>query len=439
MKKIKYISLGLVAMLGISACDNDLDQTPPLDVEPSALTDFSGVLNAAYHYQTGTCTPLAVMGDFRADNMLMEEEPFPAFDRYDSDLGGDDLVAQFFRPFYSNLYKAILSSNSVIENSSDANEIAEAKFLRALSYFKLVKVFGDVSVVLTGQPSIEDTNLTRQPAAGIYTDIIVPDLQDAILDLTNSVASDRASVLAAQALLGKVYMYMGNFGAAETQLATVVSNAGSEGVILATNFADVVTDSSSEIIFATQVSISVPDEYSATEFTGWFAGNDTKAPLPLDADLTAAFDAAGDTVRKGLSIDTANSVGVKYSGGLDQDWIELRLSDIILLLAEARNENSNASGTQSATILGLLDAIRTRAGLASLSGTAMTQATVRQAIANERRLELAMEGERWFDLVRTGTVDAEMGQTINSNYYVFPIPNSEILATGGVITQNAGY
>jgi hypothetical protein len=67
------------------------------------------------------------------------------------------------------------------------------------------------------------------------------------------------------------------------------------------------------------------------------------------------------------------------------------------------------------------------------------QAAVRQAIANERRLELALEGHRWFDLVRTGTVDSAMGLTVNANYYIFPIPNSEILASNGVITQNAGY
>ena len=59
--------------------------------------------------------------------------------------------------------------------------------------------------------------------------------------------------------------------------------------------------------------------------------------------------------------------------------------------------------------------------------------------ANERRLELAFEGQRWFDLVRTGTVNQEMGQSIDPRYYLFPIPISEVLASFGVITQNDGY
>jgi len=160
--------------------------------------------------------------------------------------------------------------------------------------------------------------------------------------------------------------------------------------------------------------------------------------------LTAAFDAvAGDVIdagvgdlRRALTIDEGVSAGVKYTGGLEQDWIELRLSDVILMYAEALNE----TGSSAADVLGLLDNIRTRAGLNALDPiTINTPALVRQAIADERRLELAFEGHRWFDLVRTGTVDAEMGQTISSDYHLFPIPNSEVLASGGVITQNPGY
>ncbi|SHF40896.1 Starch-binding associating with outer membrane [Arenibacter palladensis] len=444
MKKMKTIYLAIVSVLILTSCDNDLDQTPPLLLESSALEEFGPVLNAAYHYQTGGSTPMGVMGDFRADNMLMLESPYTSFDTYNADLGGLDLVEQFFRPFYSNMYKAILSANNVIDNSTDATEIAEAKFLRALSYFKLVMVFGDVTVNLSPSPSPSDLSiLTRQPAADVYNNVIIPDFQAAIAGLDNSgLSSGRASKIAAQAFLGKVYMYRGNFPEAATMLAAVVNGAAAAGISLESDYANVVVDGNSEIIFATQLSTSVPNAYgSQTTFVGWFSGADTKSLTPLDPRLIAAFDASsagggGTDLRKALTIDTDNMNGSnKYTGALDQDFIEMRLSDVILMYAEALNENS----APASTVLPLLDPIRTRAGLNSLTGTISSQADVRQAIADERRVELALEGHRWFDLVRTGTVDAEMGQTISSNYHVFPIPNSEILASDGVITQNDGY
>lgn len=444
MKAFIYYIL-LASLLLTTACE-ELDQVPPLDAEASSLTSYGEVLNAAYYYQQASTTPLAIMADFRADNMFMFEEPYPAFDRFNADLAGGDLVGQFFLPFYSNLYKAILSANNVIDNSSDATEVGEAQFLRALSYFKLVMVFGDVTVNLSPSPSVSDKSfLARQPAATVYNTVIIPDFQAAIAALDNSeIANGRASKIAAQGLLGKVYMYMGDFGKAETELAAVVNGADAAGISLQENFADIfgeANDLNAEIIFATQLSTSINDEYGFTSFPGWFSGGDTKSLNPLDSDLISAFDAvasdtlAGGDIRRAFSLDEENMTGIKW-GGLDQDWIELRLADVLLLYAEAKNEN----GSSAAEVLALLDPIRTRAGLNPLDPAALsTQAMVRQAIADERRLELAFEGQRWFDLVRTGTVDAEMGETINPNYHLFPIPNSEVLASDGVITQNPGY
>ena len=96
-----------------------------------------------------------------------------------------------------------------------------------------------------------------------------------------------------------------------------------------------------------------------------------------------------------------------------------------------------AKELQSRLALAELNKIRARAGLEN--STASGQADIRQAIQDERRLELAFEGQRWFDLVRTGTVNAEMGQTVDSKYHIFPIPVSEVLASFGTITQNDGY
>ena len=433
---MKYINILCCLFMLLMACDNDLDQFPPLEAEASSLSSYRQVLNAAYYYQQASVTPMAIMGDFRADNMEMFEEPYPAFDRFNEDLAGGDLVGQFFRPFYSTLYKSILSANIVINNSVDDTEIAEARFLRALSYFKLVQVFGDVTVNLSGNPSVDDkTILVRRPSAEVYSGTIIPDFQAAISALDNSgLSNGRASQIAAQGLLGKVYMHLRDFGSAETQLKAVVDGAAAANITLQPNFADIfgeANDLNSEIIFATQLSTSIDDDYGFTGFPGWFSGGDTKSLQPLDRDLIDAFDASPGDLRRDVTIDATALIGTKW-GGLDQDWIELRLGDVILLYAEALNENGD-----TAEALIQMNKIRTRAGLDDSS--AATQADFRTAVADERRLELALEGQRWFDLVRTGTVDAEMGEMVNPNYYVFPIPDSEVMSSAGAITQNPGY
>ncbi len=432
MKKYIYF-LPLVLLM---ACTSDLDQFPPNIASADSLTDFDGVLNAAYYYQLGTVTPMAVMGDFRADNALMFEAPFDEFDKYGPDLVQMD--EQFFSPFYTASYKSILSSNIVIENSSDATEIGEARFLRALSYFKLVRVFGGVTINLSDSPSVTDQDiLERQSPSTVYNDVIIPDLEAAIAALGSTASNGRASRLAAQGLLGKVYMQMGEFSNAEAELSAVVNAAGEAGIALQSDFSQVFGvdfDLNPEIIFATQVSSSIVDEYGFSEFWSWSGGLDTKSLEPLDVDLIDAFDNSPGDLRRAVTIDEGLLSSPKFpqTGGPDHDWIELRLADVILLYAEALNENGNASAA-----LTELNKIRTRAGLEN--STASGQGEIRTAIAQERRLELAFEGQRWFDLVRTGTVDAEMGQAINSDYHLFPIPNSEILSSFMVITQNPGY
>lgn len=433
---MKYLYKLLGLLLLVTACDSDLDQVPPNIASSESLTDFTGVLNAAYFYQHGSVTPLAVMGDFRADNALMLEPPLTTFDEFNANLTA--MEDQFFGPFYTALYKSILSANNVIENSTDNTDIGEAKFLRALSYFKLVKVFGDVPVNLSPLPSTTDSSiLLRQPVEDVYNDVIIPDLQDAIASLGTGISNGRASRYAAQALLGKVYIHRGDFGNAESNLAIVVNGASTAGISLLANYGDIFgveNDLNSEIIFATQISSSIIDEYGDSEFWSWYGGLDTKSLMPLDQDLIDAFDASPGDLRRAVNIDEALMASTKYpqTGGPDHDWIELRLGDVILLYAEALNENGDTSGA-----LTELNKIRTRAGLANSS--ASTQAEVREAIQDERRLELAFEGQRWFDLVRTGTVDQEMEATVNPNFFLFPIPISEILASDGVITQNPGY
>lgn len=379
---------------------------------------------------------MAVMGDFRADNAFMFEAPFDEFDQYDSGLTQMD--EQFFSPFYTACYRAILSCNIVVENSESAVEIGEAKFLRALTYFKLVRVFGDATINLSDSPSVTDQSiLARQPVAAVYDEVIIPDLQDAIEVLPNTSSNGRATKYAAQGILGKVYVQRGDFSNAERELAAVVNDGGSSGIALQENFSEifgVTFDLNPEIIFATQISSSIVDEYGFSEFWSWSGGLDTKSLMPLDTDLIDAFDASPGDLRREVSINDTLFASPKFpqTDGADHDWIELRLADVILLYAEALNENGNTTAA-----LTELNKIRNRAGLADSS--ASSQGDVRTAIQDERRLEFAFEGQRWFDLVRTGTVDQEMGQTIDPNYHLFPLPDSERLSSFGVITQNPGY
>lgn len=433
MKYIYIILLGTLLLM--TACESDLDQFPPNIASSNSLTDFEGVLNAAYFYQHSGATPMAVMGDFRADNAFMDEEPYDQFDVFGPNL--TVMEDQFFGPFYTGMYKSILSANGVIENSSNTTHVGEAQFLRALAYFKLVRVFGDVPLNLSATPSTTDGSiLARQAASTVYSQIIT-DLTGAIAALPTTNSNGRASKLAAQGMLGKVYMQLGDASSAESQLAAVVNGASGAGISLQANFADIFgvdNDLNSEIIYATQVSSSISDEYGFSEFWSWSAGLDTKSLQPLDSDLVAAFDASEGDLRRDVTINTETMASPKFpqTGGPDHDWIELRLADAILLYAEALNENGNSSAA-----LMELNKIRTRAGLAD--SAASSQGDVRQAIQDERRLELAFEGQRWFDLVRTGTVDAEMGQSVDSRFYLFPIPISEVLASFGEITQNDGY
>lgn len=440
---MRLITAIVGALLVFTACDNDLSQSPPNIASSNSLTDYEGVLNAAYFYQIGSATPMGVMGDFRADNAFMFEPPYTEFDEFDGDLTAMD--DQFFNPFYSALYKSILSANNVIENSEDATQVGEAKFLRALSYFKLVRVFGDVPINLSATPSVTDPAvLVRQPAADVYNNVIIPDLQDAISALDNSgIADGRASMLAAQALLGKVHVQRGDFASARGPLAAVVNGAAAAGVELQENYADVFgvnNDLNGEIIFATQFSSSIPDEYGFSEFWSWYGGLDTKSLEPLDEDLIEAFGGRdSEDLRFPVVVDTTtftDSDKYPQEGGPDHDWVELRLADVLLLYAETLNE----TGASPAEALAVIDPIRERAGLDDLDpGELDSQSEVRDAILRERRLELAFEGQYWFDLVRTGTVNDALGQNVNPNYHLFPIPVSEILSSFGVITQNEGY
>lgn len=393
-----------------------------------------------------------------------------------SDTGGDkDLLdnltftstAGSVRSMWQHWYKSIGRATQSIAYTEEfglTDEgyrnrlIGEAKFLRALNYFYLVRGWGDV-------PIQADDLVNRAPVADVYA-YIESDLLDAIeaLPLKSAYpAKDlgRATKGAAQALLAKVYLYQEKWQQAY-DMATTVINSGEYN--LEPDYAVLWRASSengAESIFEFQArgesTAHGVQQYSQTQgargTSGWGWGFNTPSQNLLDA-----FNQEGDEVRRDATIIFAGELmfdgrqvdpGVEnpmynekaYSsanagaGDTDKNIRYLRLGEIYLIQAEAANETDNEAAALTA-----LNVIRFRAKLPALV-TAGKDA-LRQAIWKERRLELAFEHDRWFDLIRTGQAATAMQaagkQFVAGKHELFPIPEEQLIETPEM-TQNPGW
>ncbi|MEL4307510.1 RagB/SusD family nutrient uptake outer membrane protein [Joostella sp. CR20] len=372
------------------------------------------------------------------------------------------------REMWTHWYKSIgraTSSIEFLETSSMENAalksrlIGEAKFLRALNYFWLVRSFGDITIQGVTDPT------SRAPQAEVYA-YIEQDLKEAIEALPNkseyaSKDLGRATKGAAQALLAKVYLYQEKWDEAKTY-AEAVMNSGEYS--LEPNYQDVwrvYTENGVESIFEVQArgeSIAHGvQQYSQTQgargTSGWGWGFNTPSQNLIDA-----FDAEGDEIRKNATIifpgetlwdgrEVSESVeNLAYSekayssanagaSDTDKNVRILRFAEVLLIHAEAANELGNSSDA-----LASLNKVRDRVELSAFTST--DQSELRLKIWNERRLELAFEHDRWFDLVRTGQAKDAMqaaGKTfITGKHELFPIPNDQLIQTPDM-PQNPGW
>jgi hypothetical protein len=340
--------------------------------------------------------------------------------------------------------------------------VAEAKFLRALAYFNLVRAYGDVPLHTKVAETAEESNPARSPAADVYT-FIVQDLTDASSVLPASYSSTevgRATKGAAFALLSKVQLYRKNYQAAQAAAAQVT------GYSLVSDYYSMFRvggENGTESIFEVQCT-TLPGNCDASNSQwaecqgvrpqfGWGffnptsslesafeTGDQRKAGTILYRGQTTpsgdVIDPNASNARYNMKAYVPNSVTKVCGYGRDQNIRVLRYAEVLLINAEATNELG-----QTATALGYVNQVRQRAGLAALS-TSLSQAAARQAIWQERRVELALEyGDRFFDLVRQGraaSVLASKGFTAGKNE-LMPIPLSQITLSGGKLVQNPGY
>lgn len=386
---------------------------------------------------------------------------------------------------WQGTYQAIFRANLAIENipGIDMNGalkdrlIGESKFLRAYAYMRLVQWFGDVPLVNRILTDEEYYNQPRASKEEIYN-FIETDLLDAINVLPEksdyaSADLGRATKGAARGMLAKLYMIRQDFGKAVEQTEAIITSGE---YTLLTRYSDnflPVGEHGSESIFeisavASQAAVVGP---GATPFNmiqgvrgvpnlGWGfnrPSDDLVASYePGDPRRQATIIYVGEVLPDGSTIvqDNPEVLNERYN---QKAWVPahsglqdngpgnirvLRYADILLLAAEALNETGN-----SAKALEYLNMVRARArgtnNFILPDVTTMDQAELRERIYAERRVELAMEQHRWFDLARWGRIADEMGPMFPNfsatKHTLLPIPQSEIDLTGGIIGQNPGY
>lgn len=400
---------------------------------------------------------------------------------------------QFAREMWQQSYVGIARANTAIENIPNITMdetiknrlIGEAKFLRALYYFNLVRYYGDVPLVLK-LGSAEESKIPRTPTENVYKQII-DDLTFAENNLPIFYSSSdigRATQGAAKILLGKVYLTMHNYSECVSKLGEVIEHETSYGYGLHERYHanwEKDTENGQEMVFAIEFMDPPGHSNSAMvlqgpkySLPGGFASigllsecNEADIPtidlyskfLDDDERKAATFRNVFVSLTDGSLHPTSIPLFVKYweegertPGRSDCNMHIIRYADALLMYAEALNEVG-----QTNEALKHLNRVRERAfNSTNHNYSGLTQNSLREAVWEERRLELAMEGHRWFDLVRTGRFvqrmkehaifeasvaeknKVEIGQNVKDYMILMPIPQREIDLNPNLV-QNTGY
>ncbi len=388
-----------------------------------------------------------------------------------------------FSRWWATLYQGIKRTHLVIENVPDIDMdenlkkriLGEARFLRGYFYFSLVRAFGDVPLVTSSEPP---SDLSRTDKEKIYSELIIPDLKYAIdnLPLKSGYSSSevgRATKGAARGILAKVYMWQEDYQNAADYAVDIIE---SKVYSLDTSYSNVFratlgSGSIFEVGAIPQIGIDNGGNQYANTWgirgepnLGWGFGRPTYEliqDLEDDPRLDPTVAFLNDTI-DGIVIEgDSQTPDTTYANG-EIEQIEcynqktfvpgttpeaswgynrkiLRYADVLLIAAEALNELGETDDAQD-----YLNMVRERAR--EHSGqlpdiTTTDKEELRDAIIYERHLELALEGHRFFDLVRTGKAPEVLGPNgfVEGKHELMPIPQSEINISEGNLTQNPNY
>ena len=489
MKRIQQTLLFtglLVLSITQTGCDKFLTVDPPYtqDVENFFQTpeDYDRALTGAYDMLQASFLTLW-LGEIASDNSIAGGESVndsPGLHQIDAMQHGG--VNNELRNVLRWNYTGITRANYILENKDNidfpgkAHILAEAKFLRAYYYFELVKYFGDVPLIVDRRIGIDEAlQIPRSSKADVYAQI-EQDLIDAVAVL-NPVASQkgRATKGAAQAFLGKVYLYQNKFTEAAATFDEVIASGNYSLIPNYNDLFTVANENNSETVFDVEYTGLEGGSYgcliclegnAAVGFQGirqyngpvYGDGNSYNLPtqelydafssidprrnatiLDIDAFIATQPNPASITYAVGAGGHTGyyNNKYIKRQGEIglpDNDLTSpvnyrvMRYADVMLMAAEAHYQLGNTSTAQQ-----LINQIRGRAGVPGINVNSI------DVIYKERRYELSGEGLRFFDLVRTGQAATYINGFVVGKHELFPIPQVEIDLAGGNWAQNPGY
>lgn len=465
--KLKTVRLALLLVAAVS-CGSILDVAPinqvpeevaiisPVTARAAVAGLYDGLQGTSYYGGT-----FLHFGDLSAED-VEHTGTFTTYREVDQNtITADNSTIE---GMWDGLYRVIGRANIVIlkvptVTGLDPVErdqmLGEAHFIRALTYHNLVKFWGDtaasglgVPIRLVPAPDIPSSaTITRATTGAVYTQIL-SDLSEAQALMSFVDSTRRASLGAVHAIRSRVYLYQKNWAGAEAQAESVAAM----GYTLAPQFSDLFTpdggDTPEDIL---RVNFT-PTEFNLLGFyyraKGLAAGRREITPSNVlirawdsDTNFTGAPATYNPVDARGqwsVAFQGTTKYGSKYPTSVGaEDLHAIRFAEVLLIQAEAE-ARQNKLGEAEATIT----PIRTRAGLPALGLGALTQQQAIDAILRERRFELAYEGDRWPDLVRTGRAGAYLASFVPARpaYQVlYPIPLNEIDVTIPPLVQNPGY
>ncbi len=500
---LKLAIASLVVMAIFSACKKDfLNRDPQGQYTtanypyPKGSGPFDGQVFAAYAALRAygiAAFPMVGATSIRSDDADKGSTPQDGPDQKQMDEFPVSPSNGLVNSLWTDHYTAIRRCNealSAIKNDKDPANASfksqaegETKFLRAFNYFMLVRYFGGVPLI-DSVTAISASNIPKSTSAQVYN-LIENDLQFAASNLPLTYPSQfigRITSGAANGLLAKVYLTRGNWAMAMSRAGMVINSGVYDLSTAYTEIFRETGENSKESLFEIQA-IATAANPETTDYgvqytnvqgvrgTGQFdLGWGFNVP---NKNLSGAYEAndprkdrtfldAGETTYYNETLPTSlpnpsynekvyTNPAVRAQVGNRFGWWMnvriLRYADVLLMYAEAANELGGTTNTTDA--LTKLNMVRARARQGAPAGTlpaivTTDQAMLRSAIRQERRVELAMEHDRFFDLVRWGNAASVLAAAGRPNFnplrdQLLPIPQTQIDISGGVLTQNPNY